>query len=622
MPARIRSPSRPGDVTAPRNVLLIDRNPADLLLRTAGGEPVWPVPSDAAHRLLARLAARCGACLVEVDGIPGPVTPADGTVVQAPGAPEWAARLYGHLTRRRVTTLTGPASLAGASVLLTPYDALSHDLLADLYRRPVTDTYPGIVCVEDTASALEDVLFHTAAACLTGPLADRVRFFSPALPGRAQVRGPAHLLGGDAAGPEVDAFLADDAACKAVFTHSDGVDAFLGAHRSLCGIRDPLADPAAPVPRCVESGHCHRYGMSVAEALRQERLAPPAKLRAWLFFWGVCWGVLPEPRLVGPEWSIGRQMLRAREVPAIATTWTVELIGPELFPGFASRVMRGVPIGPALRALASSEVARRTRLNLCLLGDPRVRLLAPAPTAAGTSPPPRRRPAAPRPVAAQRVADTERLAFLVQMVSAGNHRDPGEQAAAQAFLAAAARYGSQAAAPRIEKLQELLLSYISRSGLLMLNRWVAEAEYRPARSRAAAPCPWCLPRHRPLRRFSGKVAGMPRRFAICSACGVVEDVPARSAVRASLDASGTFRLANRPRVQPWAGSIVIVPQVAAEAMALCWPRGRDDRPSRQASLPAALPIGPLDMGLVFLFGLDLYILSRRGRAPVKQQDVP
>lgn len=600
--------------TTYKQKLFVDSSPSSLLLETRSLEPVWPVFTQNQYKLLAAICEKCYASVTEVEGRPQSNRQREGEVVYYPQHLSDAAALYGHLTNRNVRRLEDTRSLAEASVLLTHYEELTHELIEKLYSESLGDSVPGIICISATKPVHDQVLYYAATAHLTGPPADKAVAFNPLAPLNIIDCNRAILVGGNTPNDVVHDLLREHRALKLVVTHSDGLDAFWGERLTMCGIRDRLRTAMSPAPRCVESGWCHRQKITVDAALKDGRLLSPAEVSAWILFWGVCWGVYVNAHVNHTQWSVTRQFTEAHLTSAIVTSWSVELFSPDLVSMFVTDALEGMTVGQIVRRLISSTSGRRSQLRLCLMGDPRVRLYA-MPKQSRVEP---QTPAKIliRPDAATD-GDSVELQFLKLLIETGPTDGPGAQVARELsnILTDVARSRpSRDTRSSVSRIQSLMTTYLSISGLILVPRWISKADYRPALLRKPRFCSWCLPRQRRIRQFVADICGLKRHFSVCSVCGIIEDLPLRSRLKAFVDAN-RIRLEGIPKELPWTGGILVMPQVQSEHLRIPWQCNLRDRPTSVMTIDQALPTGPIDVGIFFMFGLNLYILARRHRGP-------
>ena len=597
--------------------LFVDRSPSSTFLATEGDQPVWPLFNNRQYQMLVRLAARCGASVTEVRGQARTLAAADETVLYHPRDLSEVAHIYAHLTRRKATPLEHVSQLRDATVLLTTYESLSLDWIERLYADPLSISVPGIICLTDRSTALEQCLYNAASAHLTGPHSNKDILVNPLCDMDVLECGSSIVAGVKAPKDKILDLLSADVGLKMVITHSDGVDAFFGEHLTMCGILDRRWESWIPNPRCIETGWCHRQNVAVEETLNAGGLVSPSIIQSWILFWGVCWGLSVNSRM-NTQWNITRYFAASRIAPAIITTWGVEIFSAQLYLTLAAHALGGMPVGELTRRLTLSSPGRQNQLRLCLMGDPRVRLPArnQAPVTLNVD----KYVPIHAPTSQLRLTgDPAKLEFLKVLAVDEATADGKHGQAARALLNALATSLNitQSRTPHasVNVIQSLVMQYVTQTGLYLLRRWMKFAPYQPLDDAEAAVCSWCLPEVRKTRRFIGTIFDLKRRFSVCSLCGTVEDTPYRSKLNVFVEQKRTLRLQGIPQSQQWAGQIVIIPQVRSEHFSIPWQRKPDGMPVTEMRIEQNMPIGQLDVGVVFMFELDLYVLSRTHRGP-------
>lgn len=600
----------------PIQKLFVDRSPKGLLLKTTTGEPVWPVFQPLDFTAIEDLCKKCGALPTEVEGLPGTGTGKTGIVAYYPSHLEEAASLYGHLTNRDVLPFENDLSTDGTLVLLTTYELLNYELL-ERVRSITEDGVPvGIVCINERERVHSQILYYAATAYLSGPGSNKSVFFTSASSIDLVDGGNMVIAGNMSSRETIQSIMKDSEPLKMIMTHSDGIDAFFGRQLSMCGIRDILDDLPRPLPQCVESGWCHRQDMLVSEAVFQERLLSPTVLNAWILFWGVCWGVHANFQLIHPQWSITKQFLDVRAAPAIVTSWSVEILNPELFLMFAIYASNGLPVGEIVNRLVTSSIGKKSQIKLCVLGDPLVRLYPRAEKFENPGPDPNKEELPLRPTP-EKTGDLAKLQFLNYVIERDATKGSKFEIAEAVATANNNLIEYKAAESDIIKIHSLLGAYISLSGPVMLTRWMSGASYSPLRSEGPRDCSWCWPEKRnEVRQFAGHIFGLPRQFSLCPLCGIVEDCPEGSALKVFVDEDNTLRVEGFPaEASPWIGGIIVMPEIQSKHILIPWQSDSKGQPVETMRLEQPLPDLHIYIGVYFMFGLDLYLLTRRGRGP-------
>jgi hypothetical protein len=248
-----------------------------------------------------------------------------------------------------------------------------------LYSGLSTQPSPGIICAETPIDLHLQILVRSAAAALSAlDKAENdptVRLdIIPALP-LERVHLPDHeMLGGDVQSRDLEWALQSGASLLNILTHSDGIDAYLGP-KTVCPMnRIPFSVKKDRLPSCQVSGTCHRHNMPIQDALRSDLLFPPEMIIARILVWQVCWGLLTQQATIDPLWGIGLRLLQHTALGAVITPWQAVLADYDSLDDLARRICSGLSVGDALSEFMRSGAARRSGLNMCLLGDPKVRL--------------------------------------------------------------------------------------------------------------------------------------------------------------------------------------------------------------------------------------------------------
>jgi hypothetical protein len=348
---------------------------------TDDGRAVWPLRNSEDKKALALLATVFGAKLQEVRATEGKTSgtrDCDDYVLGLGAESFAAAELYSHLTNRNLKRIEHPddsllnADLKG--VVVTTAGMLTYQLLEQLFGTPNRSQLPGIVFASDEQELFRHVLLRAAASVLCGPVIEERIDIAPILPASALPRARGRVVGGDSSVEEIRAALGAGAGLLNILTHSDGVDAYLGA-TTLCPIESlDAADQGSDLPRCVVRGVCHRHPISLTEASRASFLVRPSELAGRLLFFHTCKGVLPVGSLVDPSWSVLARLLHNPRIGAVATTWEMTMLVTADLQRVARSLQKGISVGAGLADFLGLRDVRRRNLRICLFGDPRLRV--------------------------------------------------------------------------------------------------------------------------------------------------------------------------------------------------------------------------------------------------------
>jgi hypothetical protein len=343
-------------------------------LVSADGAPVWPLQGSDDVAAVQRIAAVFRGNLAWIPASAGTAEPLSSEYVVALGADaDAAASLHAHLTRRRCRIAESFDALVlteRPSVVVTTPEHLTAELLDWLYCQ-TRRSAPGVICGGRGVPLLRQVLVRAAAATICGPLTLARTEIFPTI----TASGLPEILGSEATAVERRQALAGQAGVLTIMTHSDGVDAFLGADLSVCARgRDPSGVGLSAAPRCALTEFCHRHEITVAQAVASGATFPADDIAARLLVWDVCFGVMPSGSVVDPAWGIGARLLDSAGIGAVLTTWQITLSSPAYAHQVTDAIASGVPAGVVVARFNASRKAREHHHRMCLLGDPRVRL--------------------------------------------------------------------------------------------------------------------------------------------------------------------------------------------------------------------------------------------------------
>lgn len=628
-------------------------------LATPDGTPIWPVCTRAQLQALVHIASVFGADLRTARAAPAAAHSSSAETVLALGYEAFAAgQLYAHLTGRQFLPAADFAQVRDAAfpalVVTTPH-WLHSKLLAHLYERvDAGGQAPGIICAEPEALETQ-VLVRAAAATLAGPLRQRRNDILP-LTAIGRVICEEHAtLGGRADPHEVRNALQQASGIILLDTHSDGVDASLGAKLTLCPMNHmpPKADRRR-ANRCVHTGYCHRHERTVAEMLGSDTLLFPEDIRARILLLSVCWGLLPANGLVDAAWGIGARLLNSCTLGAVVTTWEIAFPNFSLLEELARSIQEGDTVGRALYQFNHSLAAQSSGLRLCLLGDPWVHLpprgiphqsaavpgaLAARSTEEDVAIPLRER----RPVAAVQRLDTRTagdgdltfLELLLRSVAASDEYrslSPHVQSAAQTAIVEIERAQAEISRRAMHQsahtldpgrsLREAVLQYICDRGHLVIHSWSSYASLRRVERQAEAHCFACRNLKNDLVTLIATF-DVPsiarRRISSCACCGIVEDMPEDAVITMSVLGNNEIELGGQLPREDWTARFVIRTKVRGQVFWWDWPSDSNGAPRARFTTAEAWPIGPLDVAVVLMHRAKLIVTAQRVSSTVGQQ---
>jgi hypothetical protein len=516
-----------------------------------------------------------------------------------------AAAMYAHLTARRFRTISRAGELDNATrptVVLMLYDDLDSAFLEQLSISATTGTVTGIIVAADADELWRQALVRAVAATTPAP-DDRPRVdLWPLRPFDVAQSGARLFLGSDAAIDEVRQSLAIGASVTHVFTHSDGIDAFLGP-----GVLCALAGEFGPQgqwrsPRCHLTGQCHRLGLSVADALATGLLISPLEVSARVMVWSTCLGIVPSDWVVAPSWSIAAQLLANPSVGAVITTWSIGALDERVCRRLSDHLAAGMSAGQSLHAALDDHQGGRPRLRMCLFGDPATRAVArdvavaaaPRPAArssamAGNSTPMRNGPRAAT-WELDVIAALEAKPALPGVID----RPPRQWDKA--------RLGRSRVAFR--DWLDLLAKHVSEHGWSWwLDTWARAYEI----TETEGTCAHC---HSRVAGYDGLGRYQSRRhYSSCGRCRRFDDVAE------GCDAAFEVQLPDRAELRwevdgEWAARLRVSSAAQYDTQSWAWPATDDGRPKPFFQLERPFPIGPLRISAILVSDRGLSVLTR------------
>jgi hypothetical protein len=535
------------------------------------GRPVWPISSAEDEAALASLARLFGASLRWTEAIEGVSPQGQDTVASLGDEASCAATLYAHLTQRRcrrITSIKHVQDIDQLSIIVTTIDRLTPDLFVRLYDDvPNAVTVPGIVAAESTGALRRQVLIRSAASVLSGLPALRLTDILPICREQHEAKKDHLVLLDDASPAAIIEAMGNGSGVLRIVTHSDGVDAMLNPRLTLCPMdRSPSRSEDAP-PYCAATGICHRHDMPVSEALASQLVVSPDALRAQIFLWDVCWGVMPKGRTVDPVWGLGRRMLNSATIGAMLTPWTLVVSGPNLTVPLAKALARGMPAGQAAAQFKASADAVDRSYRMAVFGDPHMRLPAADRNPSG---PVMRRPPMPSRnrlwTRGEPSTPSDGLGFIgYYLEQAATHLEPhavaGAEAATKELLSCLQSLlkdrpiedATEAPGPH---LRNAVLDFIFMHGSMLSKDWMAHVS--AWHSAGPITCFACgETADRIVMEFSVPSVS-PRDVTLCAICGLVRDAPVGLDLTIAHDReSATIRLSGDLPFTRWAADVAL-----------------------------------------------------------------
>jgi|GEM_PF-2481246 len=628
-------------------ILPIAFSPDDLFCVNSESRAVWPIRSREDHQALAQITELFGAEMKEVNSQPGKTRAGLEDVVGLGEDVEDAARLYAHLTNRRFRPAINLDALmlqGVPTVIVTQSSSLKSELMEFLYEPRRNGWATGIIAASTTEGLYRQVLVRAAAAVLRVPTKTIRIDFSPELPISRTVADGQEVLGGKASADEIKAALGRGADLLTAYTHSDGIDAYLGPELTLCPMGfNPVEADEMLSPRCIVTGMCHRLANTTVKAgLRSGAFLSPHALSARIFIWNTCYGLLPPDGMVDPAWGLGSRLIESASIGALITTWEISITEDGHTEKLSRDLMRGIPCGDALARFNRSQDSRRFGSHrLCLIGDPRVQLMAQMSGGLKRSfseAPHRvqlqtlRRDSASHHIKPTKLSDLTfkfnrgRTSLLRECLSL-----LVSEASDKQFLTERETLGSIRDYDRAAQLQEPLedvanaVGQTMRSAILkcvfkrgkLFDVWMPVANnYKSLKP--SHRCFVCGKKtnttiaHFPLPQWSS------RRISICPRCGVIDDSPHNSQFTFSLSDTGVVRLKGSLPAKHWKGGVLLGCPGVADNVGWEWPALANARPERMFSIPDKWPPGLVRVSIVMLWRDQFAIVTLPARSPIRR----
>lgn len=568
------------------------------------GEPVWPVCSPSERQHLEQIVSSLGGAVEFVSEVTeGTLSGEELVVGLGPGAHEHA-RLYAHLTRRScelVESLEQLAAFTQVAVVVTTYAHITEQLMDLLYDRDPLTSAPGVIFSYDDEQLSVQVLARAAARrCSHANFSRRRVDVNPTITFGAHMSPEFSIVGGDAEPAEFREALGCGAGLLTLYTHSDGIDAYLRSDLVLCPIEraDPEGQPA-PAPSCVLTGTCHRCQRPMTEVIGSDTLLDPAVIKANVLVYCVCWGLYPSQHVHSPAYALSRRLLESFNIGALVTSWEINIQRLPFTANLFHDIARGLTLGQALARHLSTPEGRSNYHKLCLIGDPAIHL----------PPSDIRDPLAniqkfnkPPPPSSRCMAG---LALLRLMINSFNSE--GDDPAAHKAIAVISKYenmlvdGLRHDAELADRFHDEMLDYLTNQDTMLSKCWsrfIEVTETLPERT----PCTICG-RRTILRVSSLRIPGiMPRRETMCPSCGSIEDSPCDRSMSMSVEPGGLMRLDGELPTSGWVARITLERFFTRETYKWDWPAAPSGEPAPSFQVPTVWPLVPFRLSVILVYG--------------------
>jgi hypothetical protein len=566
------------------------------------GQPVWPVRNRREREALERMVSTLGGTVQFVTGAEEKLLTGSELVVGLGAGAHEHARLYAHLTHRRSITLERIEELgevSGVAVVVTTFAHINERLLDLLYDRDPIATAPGLIfSYADEDLSLQVLAKSAALHCNHASFQRRRVDVNPTIDFGTEVSPEYSFVGGRAEPSEFREALSCCAGLLTLYTHSDGIDAYLRKDLVLCpiGTGDSGEHPAM-LPSCVASGICHRCSRPMSEVIGTDVLLAPEIVKAHVFIYCVCWGLYPPQGVHSPAFSLSRRFLQSFTIGALLTSWEINIQTLPVIARLFHDVARGLPLGEALALHLSSQEARSRHHKLCLIGDPSMRLSCSDTQnplegiqAVKNSPGPSERCMA-------------GLGLLRLMVN--NYLQAGDTSANltatlaeyETMLVGGGRYNPTLAAI----FRREMLDFFANQDTMLSKSWarfVDATQVLPDK----IPCPICA-RRTIARMFTLRIPGaVPRRETMCPSCGSIEDCSVDRRITMAVEPGGLIQLFGALPATDWCAKIVVERFFTRENYSWEWPSALSGEPLGSFRVPKPWPTVPFRLSIIMVYG--------------------
>ena len=516
---------------------------------------------------------------------------------------EESSELYAELTGRAsggVYRQLADINPSTTAVLVTTTNHVSNELMETLYcSNGRTKSVPGLIFARDSEQLTSRVRSIAAKVC-EKPTGPNIELY-PTWQIDDQWAGERHLLGALASREAIRTVLTSNSAMLTLMTHSNGFDALLGEGLAMC---DAVAEKGRSLtggPCCHFTGECHRLRVPVHDAVDSGGIVLPDQIRARIFFFCTCLGVMFDKETIDSAWGFTDGLLGGN-IAATITSWTVLLPDLEYLELALRKLYSGMTVGQSVAELNS----RGTGITLAVLGDPDVRIDALSQESLDQlqfHTPDEQVP-----------GDGGRFLCALTYAASLSTTDTHQQLAAAAaeelqFYEHAVGLGITARQSYIgATMRKAVMDFLGSWGVLISGFWTPSA-FR--RSRSACVCDACG-KSADLFQFEFRQTSIPpRELLICQLCGIRRDAPAASQL--SVTRCGRSLTLHGPLPEEdWSAIVHFDCQDRTLSCFVEWPRSGVGAPVRTFELPSPWPPGPLIIGVILVAGAELTIVTTTG----------
>ncbi|MDV2080357.1 hypothetical protein [Marinobacter xestospongiae] len=289
-------------------------------------------------------------------------------------------RLYAHLTRRTFRILDVEqieSKFPEGSVIVVAIASLTN-IAVERIQSLNNTTVLGIITGRSYPEIRKHALISSASIWLEGPL-DQTRVDHCPLSKNPTFQDEGRtILGSHAAAQEIREAYTQKTGVLSLISHSNGLDAFLGA-LTLCPMigKNFPNGRSKPPPVCVQENYCRRTQLSFENAVISGKLYSPDEIQARIAIFSVCFGIILEKSIFEHTWAYFLDMITSGKIGAMIAPIGI------IYPSFqdidplVTSISKGIKLGQAIREFNSSDAATLNLVNFLLLGDPLLRLPEP-----------------------------------------------------------------------------------------------------------------------------------------------------------------------------------------------------------------------------------------------------
>ncbi len=592
-------------------------NPASAIQSTEAGDPVWPVFSERELNLLGGICNLYGGEIEITSELPCQPVSGNEFVASFGDNLYEEGRLYAHLTRRSSINLRSFPELRNLksppAILIVSYEDLDASLLDFLYDGQ-SILSPGLIISYKTKVLRKQILAKSAAAFLSRQSANNSAMdFFPTSSINKFSHGNYDLLGNSAHKSSLRKLLSKPKSLLNIFTHSDGIDAYMGK-LTLCPFAEQNINHLQQPPLCISTETCYRTGFSIREARANNMFLAVKEIQSNILFFLTCRGIRLQPSMINPLFGLGPQFVDNGLIGAYITSWKIQFFNPETVFRFSKYLHRHKYIGKAVAAFNKSAASRKAGVKVCLAGDP------------GTY----------FPGNANMQLANYLISGAMKTDQNGRHK-PGSSSFLGFYLNILKSKASKTESSTIDDVLDLLDCHrssqhkkvnhdqLTGSGKIIRERLLnilqtqekeAVVDYVPyanevMKSSAQEKCFICAAKTDTYYLRFNEVARYRRIVHICPNCGIIADHD-KDSVRLQIHiAKHVFYLGGEGvPFKNWNACLLVQYKIEDLNFSHRWAVGRNGSPAKSFAFPPSLHEGPAYVTLFFMHGLNLSIVRQ------------